>query len=215
VAGRRAGRQTLLRTPGEGAGRLGRIGLFSAAPLVLASGAHSVGGGTLPFTGVALSAVVLLLVSTCVSARRCRFPVLVGLLGVEQVLLHLLFTAAETASMCLPAEAMAGGVHAGHGVGGRVDATAGAALEACASGHAMSFDWLMISAHVVATVIVSWTLARGEAWWWRTVAQLVRIVSARPTRRRPRPALVVGARRRTASRLTLAAASPRGPPLFS
>ena len=35
--------------------------------------AHSVGGGTLPFAGVALSAVVLLLVSTCVSARRCRF----------------------------------------------------------------------------------------------------------------------------------------------
>lgn len=209
-----AGRARLLRVPGRGAGRLSRIGLFSVAPLVLAGGAHILGGGTLPAGGVVFAAVGLLLISSCVSVRQCRLPLLVGLLGVEQLLLHLLFTTAESAVKCMPA-ASTSGPHGAHGGSPGLDSATGVAVGACTEGHVMSPDWQMIAAHAVATAITAWLLSRGEAWWWATFAELVHIASARPTRRLPRPTHVFAVRRCAASRLSLAIASPRGPPLFS
>ena len=214
MAANRAGRETLLRAPGRGAGRLSRIGLFSVAPLVLAGGAHALGGGTLPVGGVVFAAVALLLISSCVSVRRCRLPQLVGLLGVEQLLLHLLFTAAESAAMCMPAGAVAA-PHAGHGGSPGLDGPAAVAVRMCAEGHVMSPGWQMMTAHAAATVATAWVLSRGESWWCATVAELVRIVLARPTRRLPRPAHVFAIRRHPAARLALEIASPRGPPLYS
>lgn len=212
-----AARQTLLRAPGRGAGRLGRVGLLAAVPLLLGSGAHLIGGGELLPVGVLLAVAGLVLVSVAASGRRCRFPLLLGLLGVEQVALHLLFTAASTSAMCMPSGSMPAGhaSHAGHVVAGAPGLASGAALQACAQEHAMTMGWLMVAAHAVATVFVAWLLARGEAWWWRTVAELARIVSARPTRRRARPAQITTRTSRVVVRVALATASPRGPPLSS
>jgi len=214
----RGARPTPLRAPAGGTARLTRVGLFSLAPLLLASGAHLVGGGALPVVGVVLGAVALLLVSTLVSADRCRFAVLVPVLAAEQVLLHLLLTAADASAMCLPRGPTAA-THAGHGahVVAAVSQSATDGLQACAATHAaaMSPGWSMVAAHVVATLVVAWLLARGEAWWWRSVATLVRLTAARPTRRRRRlPATLLPAVAR-AARLVPATAAPRGPPLAS
>ncbi|GAB2580225.1 hypothetical protein GCM10009593_18650 [Microlunatus antarcticus] len=193
------------------------MGLLSAVPLLLATGAHLVGGGDVLPVGVLLGAAALLLVSTLVSVDRCRFAVLLPLLAAEQVLLHLLFSAADTAAMCLPSAAAAGAHagHAAHGAAATLDPGSAAGLQACAESHAMGASWLMVGAHAAATLAVAWLLARGEAWWWRTVATLVLLVAARPTRRRPRALAVLARPVLLAGRLVLDAASPRGPPLCS
>ncbi len=79
----------------------------------------------------------------------------------------------------------------------------------------MTMGWLMVAAHAVATVLVAWLLARGETWWWRTVAELARIVRVRPARRRARLAQVTARPALVVVRVALATASPRGPPLPS
>lgn len=210
-------RRTLTRAPQSGPDRLGRVALLAGVPLLLASGAHLVGGGSLPGVGVLLGAVALLLVATLVSTGRCRFGLLLPLLAAEQVLLHLLLEAAEASAMCLPS-ASGAAQHAGHlahgTAAGLAPVTAGG-LEACAASHAMGSGWGMVAAHAGATLLVAWVLARGEAWWWRTVAELVRVTSVRPTRRRPRAVAVLAGPVAHATRLLLHAASPRGPPLCS
>ena len=217
VVARGAARKTLPCPPGHGAARVSRIGLLSAPPLLLGGGAHLVGGGTLPAVGVLLAMAGLVLLSVAVSGRRCRFPLLVVLLGVEQGALHLLFGAASSAAMCMPGGSMPTGhaLDTGHAGAAGPGLTSGAALQACAQEHAMTMGWLMIAAHAVATVLVAWLLARGEAWWWRTVAAFARIVTARPTRRRARPAQVTARTSLVVVRVALATASPRGPPLPS
>lgn len=209
-----AARQTLLRTPGQGAGRLGRVALLAAVPLLLGSGAHLLGGGTLPLLGVLLAVAGLVPVSVAASGRQCRFPLLVALLGVDQVGLHLLFTAASTSAMCIPGGSMPNG-HVSHPGAGGTGLTSVTALPACAQEHAMTTGWMMIAAHVLATVLAAWLLARGEAWWWRTVAELTRIVSARPTQRRARLVPIMARASRVNVAVAMATASPRGPPLPS
>lgn len=206
-----------MRAPGRGSARLSRVALLAGAPLLLAAGAHLVGGGDLPPVGVLIAAVALLLVSTLASADRCRLAVLVPLLGAEQVLLHLMFSAADAAAMCLPAGAVAAGHagHLGHGAALTLGAGSSGGLAVCAEAHAMSVGWTMLAAHAGATLVVAWVLARGEAWWWRTVETLVRVVAARPTRRRPRTLAILARLVLRAGRLVLDAASPRGPPLLS
>lgn len=199
-----------MRTPGSGTARLIRVGLFAAVPLLLAGGAHLVGGGSLPTVGVLLGAVALLLVSTVMSADRCRFAVLVPVLATEQVLLHLLLAAAEASARCLPTGPGAAG-HLGHAA----YAAAAGGLQACAENHAMHVGGLMIAAHAAATVAAAWLLARAETWWWGTVAALVRVTSTRPTRPRQRRLVILVPVVVRVARLTLAAASPRGPPLFA
>ena len=81
--------------------RLARAGVFGGASLFLATAGHMVGGGTLPGAGLlALTAIGLALLSVTLTARRVRFGVLLAALGVEQVLLHLLFHASTTAATC-------------------------------------------------------------------------------------------------------------------
>ena len=80
-----------------------RVAVLGAASLMLATSAHIIGGGTLPSLGVlTMTALVLGLVAVPLTGRRCRTGILVAVLGVQQFLLHLLFTAVAEQRGCEP-----------------------------------------------------------------------------------------------------------------
>ncbi len=146
--------------------RIVRVTVLSGASLVLAALAHLLGGGALP--SPALSLPLLLITGTIaalVTARRCRLPVLLPVLGAGQLILHLLLEASSRTP-----GAAAGSVttpHTGHAL-----CPAGLA----AAVHAPS--WLMLAGHLLATALTAWVLARGEAALWRLADRFVR--AARP-----------------------------------
>ena len=179
--------------------------------MLLAGLAHTLGGGHLPNPAVlTMTAVLLGLVATTATARRCRFPLLVTLLGVEQILLHLWLTAAVQAeAVCAANPVVAGGGHVGH-----TGAGPGCVLAASPAAGEMAHGYEMWVAHAVATVLTAWLLARGEAWWWRTVDRIVRAAFS-PVRRLRfvRPEVIRGLRT-GADRSALSPAAPRGPPVL-
>ena len=152
--------------------RLLRASVLGAVSLLLASGAHVVGGGHLPGPGVlAVCSVLLGLVAAVVTARRCRFGVLGLLLVGQQALLHTLFTVAGSAAHVQLAATHHHGVPA-PGVG------------VVATGPAMDMpgpSWAMWLAHAVATLATAWLLARGEAWLWRATERVVVAAGLRRT----------------------------------
>lgn len=200
--------------PGEGGWRLLRAAVLGGSSLLLASGAHLLGGGGVPNAAVLVLAFCLAgLVAVSVTARRCRLPSLLAVLGVEQTGLHLLFGSTAANGVCSPvAVAPLHGVHA-------------EALCTSATGHpGMAPTGLsvalvhqaglsMVLAHLVALLVTAWLLARGERWVWGLVAVAAAAVAARPTRRRPRPVrqLPTWLFSSTASPL-LQTAPTRGPP---
>jgi len=199
------------RSPAAGRPRLLRSAVLGGSSLLLAGLAHTLGGGHLPGPGaLAGTAMVLGLVATTATARRCRFPVLMAMLGSEQVLLHLWFTAAlQTEAICVMGPAGAGGGHSGHVmVADGCLSTSSPAADGTGHGYGM---WV---AHAIAIILTAWLLARGEAWWWRTVDQIVR---AAATATRPvetarldilvRPVVLP-------HQAELSPAAPRGPPLL-
>ena len=178
--------------------RLARAGVFGGASLFLATAGHVVGGGTLPGAGLlALTAIGLALLSVTLTVRRLRFGVLLAALGLEQVLLHLLFHASTTAATCA-AVAMPG-----H--------TMSAAV--CGSGSSTATSWPMVLGHAAAVLATAWLLARGERWLWGVADRLHRYAGAAPGRvRRPRPVVVaVLATFQIPTRWVLA--GPRAPPI--
>lgn len=189
---------------GHGWVRLVRGAILGGSSLVLATGAHVVGGGSLPGGALlVLTGVALAVVAVSLTVRRLRFAPLFAVLGLEQVLLHVLFHAATTAASCtaipMPGHAMPATTVCGSGSGG-----------AAATG------WAMLLAHALAVAATAWLLACGERWLWRVADRVHAYATIRPgTRRRrrrmvPAPFLgtdVLGA--------TWLAAAPRGPPLAS
>ena len=168
--------------PLTGAVRLLRAGVLGGATLLLATGAHLLGGGELPGPAtLALTTFLVGLLAVTVTARRLRLPVLLPLLGLEQGLLHVVLDATTSATTCSPA--------AGH-----VVHAAGTAL-ACATGQPMAMTapagWSMWLAHLLATAVTAWVLTRGEAALWALAARAVGAATAapgaRPSRRRPQP----------------------------
>ncbi|WP_139209692.1 hypothetical protein [Microlunatus flavus] len=202
--------------PTAGRVRLARATLLGGLSLVLASGAHVVGGGTLPGAGVLAVATVLLgLAAAVVTAHRCRFVVLALLLAGQQVLLHALFSVAGGAAHVHLAAGQHGPGHAAavHGL----DPTALHALGAPAMDMA-SPGWAMVLAHLVATLATAWLLARGEAWLWRAADSVAVAAGLRCSLRLRRSVAVVlvGA---VSSRLrpdpSWLVAGPRGPPVVA
>ena len=190
-----------LRSPGSAPSRAVRVAVLGGASLLLATLAHRVGGGGLPPTGVLLLCGFLLgLTALLLTTRRLGFPLLLAVLGGQQVLLHALFDTATATSACGPAAA---GHHALHGL-------------TCAPGPGMAamVSWPMLVAHAVATAATAWLLARGEATWWRLADRVVRAAASptsEPTPNRP-CRLVTPAVRRVPSAPLLTRAAPRGPP---
>ena len=188
--------------PLVGGARLLRVGVLGGSGLLLATLAHTIGGGRLPGPAVLLVTGFLVgLVALVATARRVRFPVLLGGLALEQVLLHLVLDAAAASAGCTPVAMVH---HAMTQLG-------------CGPGHAMgpSGGWSMLVAHALATLVTAWLLARGEAWWWRAADAVARAAGTVPTSsrtpRRPRTATPVPYRQVLLRRTDPAA--PRGPPL--
>jgi hypothetical protein len=188
--------------PTTGWARLLRASAFGTASLLLAGLAHLVGGGELPDPGLGLLLIAATgMVAVVVTARRCRLPMLLTVLGAEQLLLHALLDSSEPVAACAqPA------VH-----GGMVclPVTGPAAV---AVGHSLSL--VMFSAHVLATVLTAWLLARGEAALWRLADRVVRAATAAVTSwpaAAPR-VLVVSPLRSMTARVLRDDAPPRGPP---
>ncbi|HEY5978627.1 MAG TPA: hypothetical protein VIT41_03240 [Microlunatus sp.] len=160
-----------------GRARLARAGVFGGASLFLATAGHVVGGGVLPGAGLlALTAVGLALVAVTLTARRLRFGVLLAALGVEQVLLHLLFHASTTAATC------AAVVMPGHGM---------SAASVCGTGAPAVADWPMLVGHALAVLATAWLMARGERRLWALADRIHRCAWTAAGRvRRPRPTVV-------------------------
>jgi hypothetical protein len=206
--------------PTAGRVRVARASVLGGTSLLLATGAHVLGGGSLPGVGVLLVAGMLLgLLAAVLTARRVRLPALLALLGVQQLALHELFGLAAAAPACTPTASAyaAHGGHAAHLAGG-ADPLVSSCVGAAAGMATMSGApaWVMTAAHVVAVLVTAWVLARGEAWLWRTVARVAAaagLAVGRPALSSPRRRQPVGRVVTTCRNAVRSAAAPRGPPL--
>ena len=177
--------------------RLARAGVFGGASLFLATAGHVVGGGTLPGAGLlALAAIGLALLSVTLTVRRLRFEVLLAALGVEQILLHLLFHASTTAATCAPV------LMPGHTMS-----------TVCGMGASTTASWPMVLGHALAVLATAWLLARGERWLWAVADRIHRYAGSAPGRvRRPRP-LVVAVLAAFLGHTRWVLTGPRAPPI--
>ena len=184
-----------------------RVATLGAASLMLAVTAHLLAGGSRPSIGLlTITALVLGLVALPLTARRCRLVPLLAVVGVEQLLLHWVFTAGTGHASC-PSVAHSGAAH---------HAVATTCLSPAAETMAMAADthWTMWLAHAAAVVATAWVLTRGEAWLWRTAARAVEAATAAP-RARPEtqpPRVVVTVPTLAPSTCPYLVASPRAPP---
>ncbi|MBT2533379.1 hypothetical protein J7E83_14875 [Arthrobacter sp. ISL-48] len=152
--------------------RLFRTGLIGSIIFGLAAGGHLVSGGSLPEPLILSALCALTLVPVAVLTRfRLSLPVLAGLLGAAQAWLHWSFCALSAAPMASPSPAHA---HAGHAAA----ALAPELLGSSTADPSAAVDWMMFTAHVVATFVTSLLLARGEkalaalASWLRPLVRL-------------------------------------------
>jgi len=186
--------------PLTGWSRLLRVAVLGSAGMLLATGAHLMGGGRLPSAGLLLVTTFLVgLLAVTATARRLRLRLLLPLLAAEQTALHLLFVAADSGAACHPAAA-----HGAHLAG-----TAGG----CAPAHPMTMaapGWSMWLSHLAAATLTAWVLTRAEAALWALADRVVEVATVepgtRPSRRRslpttsPFPAMVVVLLSRAAAR---------------
>ena len=191
-----------------------RVAVLGATSLLLATSAHTFGGGDLPAPGVlAVTAIVLGLLAVPLTRRRCKTGLLLAVLGVQQTLLHLLFSSAAAHPTCEPAglQAAAHQLGAACGVHGPV-------LMSVQSTTPMTdtatTSWAMIIAHALATVATAWLLGRGEAWLWRTAERVIRAALGTLTGRLAdaRPRLIILERLSPWVAPAYAHSAPRGPP---
>jgi hypothetical protein len=151
--------------PTHGPVRALRVVVLGGASMLLAGTAHLAGGGHLPSPGV-LAALALFvgLAAAALTRRRCRLPLLLGVLGAEQLGLHLLLGAGAAAGC------VGGPMAAGHGAS--TACPADAVVAADPSGHPLGGP--MLTAHLLATLLTAWLLACGEAALWRLVDRVAR-----------------------------------------
>ncbi|WP_018772501.1 hypothetical protein [Arthrobacter sp. 131MFCol6.1] len=152
--------------------RFPRAVAFTAAMFALAAGAHVLAGGSLPEPAIFAGLVALVLAPVMILAKiRITAPVMAGLLGAGQLVLHEAFNALSVSAGFIP-------VARGH-----VHGTGPVPLSAMAlmPEHAAAPGSLMLILHVAATLATALVLARGEAAAWALAAwlrPLVRILAA-------------------------------------
>lgn len=191
-------------TPAQGWVRLARAGILGSASLFLATAGHEIGGGALPGAGLlAVTGVALALVSVSLTTRRLRFVPLLAVLGVQQLLLHLLFHAATASSACATV------AMPGHPM---TSAAASTPVTACGPGAAATTGWSMLLGHALAVLATAWLLAHGERWLWRVVERAHRYATARSSRRRHRRIVIVDTGAFALVEHCWSPAGPRGPP---
>jgi hypothetical protein len=186
--------------PATGWRRLVRVVVLGGASYGLAVGAHLAGGGGWPGWPLTLMLAGLLgVTSVGLTGRRRGTRFLLLVLTGFQTVLHLLFARADGAAASCAA--VAGGHH---------HVTAACAPGATSSAEAL-LSLPMATAHLVATVVTAWLLARGEAWLWRALDRLLR----RPSRRlalEPGPVPVIRHEAPAPRVVRAAPGAPRGPP---
>lgn len=145
--------------------------------VLLAALAHILGGGSLPGAGIMAAILALTgLVSTLATRRQLRLPAMTAVLGTGQLALHEVFTA-----LSVPASGTYWVVGTGHHLAGQADLVSehglpfSQAVDA-AAGHAHQVDSplaaLMLTGHIVATLLCAGLLAKGEAALWLLAAWL-------------------------------------------
>ncbi len=152
--------------------RFPRAVTFTAAMFALAAGAHVLAGGALPGPAILAGLVTLVLAPVMILAKiRITAPVMAGLLGAGELVLHEAFTALSVSTGFTP-------VPGGHLHGtGPAPASAGALMPE----HAAAPGTLMLILHAAATLATALVLARGEAAVWALAAwlrPLTRILTA-------------------------------------
>ncbi|WP_159704825.1 hypothetical protein [Arthrobacter sp. 18067] len=150
-----------------------RSGAISLVIVLLAAGAHVVGGGTLPTAPVLLALVALTaLVATLATRFKLNLVAMAGLLGGGQLALHEAFTALT------PITAIGPG--ANHHLGGE-SLSPGVDI-ATTHTHELgtAFGAMMLVGHVLATVASAVILTKGEDALWQLAAWL-RPLFALPT----------------------------------
>lgn len=192
--------------------RLLRVGVLGGSSMSLATGGHLLGGGQLPSAGVlAVTAVLLGMGALTITARRVRFPALLVLLGLEQLLTHLLFSAAAGSNMAACQTMNTASGHHPGGLGSQL--LASCAGSDAVAGQMSTHGWPMLAAHAVATVLTGWLLARGEAQLWALTERMVEAATAVPSgwpQSSPRTRTVLVAT--MLGPLPRSAAAPRAPP---
>lgn len=151
-----------------------RVGVITVAGTWLACAAHVAAGGGMPSPGViGAGAVAPALAGVWLSRRRFGPLTTMAVLGGVQLMLHLWFSGASMAGLCLSP----GGGHLRHGA-----AVAAAAAAGCGSapesahrmslmGHAGQPSWMTL-AHVLAVVATALVLAATDRALWRLLAWL-------------------------------------------
>jgi hypothetical protein len=196
--------------PTRGPDRVLRVLVLSLSSLLLAGGAHLAGGGGSPSAGALVLAVGLVtMVAAAVTARRCRVPLLLFVVGAEQLGLHVIFGAGAgaAAGACAPSSLL-GHSHAGSSA----TCSPAASTVAAASGDATV---AMVVAHLLAVLVTACLLSRGEAWLWSAADLIIQAAAVLPAlvripAVRPRS---VGVTTQRPTRLAGSPAAPRGPPV--
>lgn len=167
-----------MTSPDRGLLWLSRAAAWTCAAFGLSVGAHVVGGGSLPSTGVAAFLVVALLWSGLLLTRRRLGPLpLITTLGVTQVVLHSGLTLTERAVAC-SSTTTATGPHAGHDLALTCESSASGA--AAALTHADHSTPTMTIAHVLAAIVLGLLLAKGEDAVWFVARLLVPVLPSAP-----------------------------------
>jgi hypothetical protein len=196
---------TVPASPLRGRVRALRAGVLGTTSLGLALGAHLAAGGHRPSLMLLLVCAGLLAVTAATAtSARVRLPLLLPLLGVQQVLLHLVFDAGARAAGCGAVDP-----HLGHAAGPLLSCTPSAAGTAAGA----TAGWSMVLAHGVATLAISWLLVRGERALWALADRVIRAAAARPTTRRRTIVPLVLATSGVVVGRRLSPAAPRGPPV--
>jgi hypothetical protein len=143
-------------SPARGAWRPARALALTAVTVVLAASAHAAAGGMLPSLW-ALSALTVptACVAVLLTRRRLSTPLVLGVLGVGQFLLHEGFAVLATDAHCSTS---------GTGHHQSIDACSTAVHHDPTSG--------MLLAHVLATLVTGLLLARGEQVLWALADRL-------------------------------------------
>lgn len=144
--------------------RLPRAAAVTTAMMVLAVGAHTLGGGVLPPVPILVAiSVVALVPAMLLATQRLTMLVLGSLLVAGQFVLHLVFTRLAVPGAGAPTTFLVGhGHHGGHDAAG---AAAPAALDPAAGSAVVSVSPSvpMMLLHIAATLVTAAILARGEA----------------------------------------------------
>jgi hypothetical protein len=160
-----------------------------------------------------IAGLLLGLLAITLTARQLRLPVLLAVLGAQQLVLHHVFAAASDVVVVGCADAHAG-LHGAAAAAVPGCSPLGSGLTGLAAQQTGSPSWPMLAAHAVATLLTAWLYARGEARLWALALRAIAaadVASGDWPQSPGRPLLPVLATIVLAAACQ-AEAAPRGPP---